>query len=195
MEFIRGGAAGAVALLPGAWNPPTCAHTAMAEAALDWADRAILVLPRIFPHKPLEGAPFAVRAKWLALMAQGDPRLGAAVSDGGLFIEMAREVRAAGAESVYLVCGRDAAERITGWDYSVGAGMEEQLNEYQILVAPRQGDFQPELTLASRIHTLRMGPEWHDVSSSEVRRRIEAGEAWRHLVPESIVDSVAAAYS
>jgi nicotinic acid mononucleotide adenylyltransferase len=195
MEMIRGLAAGTVALLPGAWNPPTCAHTAMAEAALEWADRAVFVLPRSFPHKPLEGAPFGQRAEWLVALTEGDARLGAALSDGGLFIEMAREARAAGAEGVYLVCGRDAAERIAGWDYGSGDALAAQLTEYQMLVAPRQGEFHPEPALARCIHALRLGRDWQDVSSSEVRRRIAAGEAWRHLVPGLIVESVAAAYS
>jgi len=108
---------------------------------------------------------------------------------------MAGEARAAGADRVFLVCGRDAAERITGWDYSSGVSMEAQLNEYEMLVAPRQGEFRPAPDHARRIHPLRLGLDWQDVSSSEVRRRVAAGEAWRHLVPEAIAESVAAAYS
>jgi nicotinic acid mononucleotide adenylyltransferase len=195
MEFLSGGARGTTALLAGAWNPPTRAHVAMARAALERADCAVLVLPRRFPHKGLEGAAFELRAEWLRLLAQPDARLGAAISEGGLFIEMAREARAAGAERVAVVCGSDAAERITGWDYGDGAPIEAQLREYELLVAPRPAVFVPPAELAGRIHALELEPGWEDVSSTEVRRRMEAGEPWEALVPEEIRASVRGAYS
>ncbi len=195
MEFLSGGARGAAALLPGAWNPPTKAHVEMARAALRAADCAVLVLPRRFPHKGLEGAPFEVRAEWLKRIAEGEPGIGAAISEGGLFIEMAREARAAGAERVYVVCGSDAAERITGWDYGDGDPIEAQLREYEMLVAPRPALFVPPAALRGRIHALELEPGWAEVSSTEVRRRMRAGERWEELVPDAIVDSVRAAYS
>lgn len=195
MEFLSGGARGAVALLPGAWNPPTKAHVAMALAALQAADCAVLVVPRTFPHKALEGAAFERRAEWLRAIAERDARLGAAISEGGLFIEMAREARAAGAARVYVVCGSDAAERITGWDYGEGDPIEAQLSEYEMLVAPRPALFVPPRVLAGRIHALQMEEGWAEVSSTEVRRRMRAGEAWEELVPEEIRESVRGAYS
>lgn len=195
MEMLAGGLRGVTALLPGAWNPPTSAHVAMARAALRAADCAVLVLPRRFPHKQLEGAPFELRAEWLKRIAGSEAGLAAAVSEGGLFIEMAREARAAGARRVCVVCGSDAAERIVNWDYGDGDSIERQLEEYELLVAPRPMLFVPPAALSGRIHLLELAAEWQDVSSTEVRRRIGAGERWEHLVPGEIVESVRAAYS
>ncbi|MBN9661236.1 MAG: hypothetical protein J0H49_23790 [Acidobacteria bacterium] len=197
MEFLWGGGLKreTVALLPGAWNPPTLAHLAMAEASLIWAEEAVLVLPRAFPHKAPEGAPLERRAEWLVALAGQRPGLAVAWSDGGLFIDMAREVRQAlNANRVLLVCGRDAAERIVGWDYGAGDSIDRQLEEYELLVAPRQGEYVPPAGLAARVHALHLGDGWHDVSSSEVRARMASGQEWASLVPGEIRDSVRAAY-
>lgn len=197
MEFLWAGTARmeTVALLPGAWNPPTLAHLAMAQAALAWADLSVLVLPRSFPHKKKEeGAPLGQRAQWLENVARRRPGCAAAWTDGGLFIEMAREARQLGARRVFLVCGRDAAERIVGWDYGAGDSIQKQLEEYELLVAPRRGDYTPPPELAARIHSLPLGDGWHDVSSSEVRARLCSGLEWASLVPAEILESVRAAY-
>ncbi|HEY3442268.1 MAG TPA: hypothetical protein VGK29_16020 [Paludibaculum sp.] len=196
MEFLHratpGG--GGIALLPGAWNPPTRAHVAMLRAALDWASEAVLVLPRSLPHKEFDGAEFSRRAEWIRSIARSNG-LSAGISDGGLFIEMARECRAAtGASQVFLVCGRDAAERIVSWDYGTAGSIHSQLDEYQMLVAPRAGAYVPPEDLAARIHALTLGGNWHDVSSTEVRQRIQNAAAWADLVPAEIAADVAAAY-
>ena len=196
MEFLHrtSPAKGSIALLPGAWNPPTRAHVAMLRAALAWAEEGVLVLPRALPHKVCEGAEFARRAEWIRVIAatQG---LSAAVSDGGLFIEMARECRAAtGAAENYVVCGRDAAERIVGWDYGSAMSIDAQLGEYQMLVAPRGGTYLPPGRLAGRIHALALADDWHEVSSTEVRQRLASGAGWEDLVPGEIAAEVRAAY-
>ena len=56
MDLVHRGTRDArrVALLPAAWNPPTLAHLAIAQAALDFADEVLLVLPRVLPHKRFE---------------------------------------------------------------------------------------------------------------------------------------------
>ncbi|MGJ5818405.1 hypothetical protein [Paludibaculum fermentans] len=197
MEFLWGGGRKreTVALLPGAWNPPTLAHLAMAEAALEWAEEAVLVLPRTFPHKAADGAALERRAEWLVALAGEHPGLAVAWSEGGLFIDMAREARQSlDASRVLLVCGRDAAERIVGWDYGASDSIERQLAEYELLVAPRQGEYVPPAGLATRVHALHLGDGWHEVSSSEVRARMAARQEWASLVPARIRDSVRDAY-
>lgn len=191
MEFLwRGGAGGgAVAVFPGAWNPPTLAHVAMAEAALKHALEVVLALACVMPHKRYEGPSFARRAEWLRAICAARRGFSAAVTEGGLFIEMAREARAAtGAARVLMVCGRDAAERIVNWDYGTGPSIERQLEEFELLVAPRGGPYTPPPALASRIHPLELPREWEDISSSEVRARRARGEPWRHLVPAEVTD-------
>ncbi|MBI5085856.1 MAG: hypothetical protein HZB13_14810 [Acidobacteria bacterium] len=188
MEFLHRARPGAasLALLPGAWNPPTRAHLAMASAALDWAEDAVLVLPREFPHKEFDGPDLRRRAEWLESCARAEG-LSAAVTSGGLFIDVARECRAAtGAGRIFLVCGRDAAERIVGWDYGPDDDISRQLKEFELLVAPRGGPYVPPPALAARIHPLALSEDWQDVSSSAVRDLIRRREPWTHLTPACI---------
>lgn len=191
MEFLcRGGEGGeAVAVFPGAWNPPTLAHMAMAEAALRYAPEVVLAMARAMPHKDYDGPPFEQRAEWLRAICAARRGFSAAVTAGGLFIEMAREARAAtGAARVLLVCGRDAAERIVNWDYGAGPSIERQLEEFELLVAPRGGAYSPPPALAARIHPLELPRDWEDVSSSSVRARRERGEPWRQFVPAEVTE-------
>ena len=64
-----------------------------------------------------------------------------------------------------------------------------------VLVAARQGEFDPPAEFRERIHPLYIRGEYDALSSTEVRERIARGEPWEHLVPEEIVDRVRAIYS
>jgi nicotinate (nicotinamide) nucleotide adenylyltransferase len=197
MEFVRRGFAArrSIALFPGAWNPPTRAHVALAEAALALADECVFVIPRAFPHKEMHGPDLDQRLNWLGLLSNEQPGFSVAISEGGLFIEMARECRGAtGCDDIYLVCGADAAERIVEWDYGDADPIERQLDEYRLLVAPRGTLFYPSAHLATRVMQLEMPRNWHDVSSTDVRRRMANGESWEELVPPELVGNLRAAY-
>lgn len=197
MEFLRraGRPSRSVALMPGAWNPPTKAHTALAEAALEHAGEVVLVLPRTLPHKRFEGPAAEVRKRWLVELTGLSPRFSAAVSEGGLFVEMAREARQAGAERVLVVCGSDAAERIVKWRYRAGLEIGRQLEEsYELLVAPRGGAWQPPRRLAGRVHHLPLARELQAVSSTQVRELARSGGDWRELVPEALAEEIGRVY-
>jgi len=113
MEFRRrqvksNGAPHRVALVPGSFNPPTHAHKALLEAALERVDEAIAVLPRAFPHKSYDGVRLDDRVRMLEQLSAQPYSI--AISEGGLFVEMSDEYRRdVGPAEVYLVCGRDAA--------------------------------------------------------------------------------------
>jgi nicotinate-nucleotide adenylyltransferase len=178
-----------LAILPGAFNPPTRAHLAMAHAALVTVDEVLFALPRSFPHKQYTGSEFETRLEWLRAALAGYPRFSLAVTEGGLFMEIAQEAKAvygAGAEAFFL-CGRDAAERIVSWDYGEADGIQKQLESFALLVAARSGVYEPPPQIRNRVHALPLPPGMDEVSSTEVRRRIQAGEPWRNLVPDSIV--------
>jgi nicotinate-nucleotide adenylyltransferase len=150
--------------------------------------QVVFLLPAIFPHKAYVGASFDERVALLEQAVAGDAALAIATTDGGLFIEIARAFRAAcgGEVQIYLLCGRDAAERIAGWDYGGGPPFPQQLAEFQMLVASREGEYAVPSEYAGRIHSIRMPPAYSEQSSSAVRAAIEAGQAWEHLVPESV---------
>jgi nicotinate-nucleotide adenylyltransferase len=183
-------------VLAGTFNPPTRAHIALARAALAVVDEVLFVLPRMLPHKEWEGARFEDRLRMLKTAIEDEPRFSIAASERGLFIEIARECRAKYGPRVelYFLCGRDAAERIVNWDYGHPGAFVEQLTEYQLLVAPRKGDYEPPPEMRGRIHRLAVPPDYDEVSATEVRRRIGSGEPWEHLVPEIIVPLVRQIY-
>jgi len=186
-----------IALFPGAFNPPTVAHLAIALAANTWAAEVVWTLPRAFPHKGFEGADFRARLEMLRRLSADRPGFSVAVASGGLYVEIADETRqflGAGVE-IGLVCGRDAAERIAAWDYGRPGVFEAMIERYPLLVAGRAGEYLPAPHHAERIIPIAMDPAFNEVSSSEVRRRIAAGEPWRHLVPAMVADLVASAYA
>jgi nicotinic acid mononucleotide adenylyltransferase len=156
----------------------------------------VWVLPRSFPHKGFEGASFDARCRMLETLAGSEEGFSVAVSDGGLYAEIANEAREyfGSRTEIALVCGRDAAERIANWDYGAPDVFDEFVRQYQLLVASRTGDYLPAGHHAERIIRLPMESSWDDVSSSEVRRRIAAGEDWRALVPPAIAGLIQTLY-
>jgi nicotinate-nucleotide adenylyltransferase len=184
-----------VVLFPGAWNPPTVAHVDIARVARRQADEVIWILPRAFPHKRFEGAGFDGRRAMLQTVAR-NAGFSAAVSDGGLYAEIAAEARECfGPETeIALVLGRDAAERIADWDYGAPGFFDDFVRRHRLLVAARAGDYKPAGRHRERISTLPMESSWDEVSSSEVRRRIADGGDWRVLVPPAIAEIVEGLY-
>jgi nicotinate-nucleotide adenylyltransferase len=185
-----------VVLFPGTWNPPTIAHVDIAIVALRRADEVIWVMPRVLPHKRFEGPGFDARCRMVEALVRQTPGFSAAVSEGGLYAEIADEARqhfGAGTE-IALAMGRDAAERIATWDYGRPGYFEEFIERYKLLVAARHGEYSPAPWHAEKISALPMESSWDEVSSSEVRRRIAAGEAWRELVPRAIAEMVESLY-
>ncbi len=181
-----------MAVFPGAWNPPTVAHVEMARAALARVDEVVWVLPRAFPHKGFEGAGFEDRKRMLVRLAERESGFSVAVSEGGLYAEIAEEAREQFGEGteIVLLAGRDAVERMAAWDYGTPGVFDKLLRRHHLLVAARQGEYEPAGHHSERIIRLRMAADWDDVSSSEVRRRMERGEDWRELVPAAIREMV-----
>jgi nicotinate-nucleotide adenylyltransferase len=198
MEFFRraAGSPRRLGVFAGTFNPPTCAHLALANAALDHVDEVLFVLPHHFPHKEYTGASFADRVRMLDAALVGEPRCSIAASRGGLFIEIAAECREAYGDGVelFFLCGRDAAERVAGWAYGRAGAFHEQLSEYRLLVAPRHGGYAAAPDLADRIYALAVGDAYNNVSATEVRERIRSGAPWEQMVPREIVEMVREIY-
>lgn len=188
------GPARRLGILPAAFNPVTLAHLEMArQAARQYAlDEVLFLLPRLFPHKEYAGATFDQRVEMLRAALSHEPKFSIGSTDAGLFIDIARACRPAyGPEAeFFFLCGRDAAERIVNWDYGWEAGIAQQLQEFQLLVAPRGGPYAPPPELATRIHPLDLPPHLEQYSSSAVRAAIAAGEPWEHLVPAPAVQII-----
>ena len=186
-----------LAVFPGTFNPVTCAHLALAEAALSVSDQVLFVLPEQFPHKAYEGATFPQRAGMLKMALLREPRAAVASTEGGLFLDIARECRDEFGPDVQLcfVCGRDAAERIVNWEYPDEYPFREQLEEVGLLVASRQGTYCPPAEYADRIRELPLPGDYDEVSATRLREALAAGNPWEHLAPEALRDEIRLIYS
>jgi nicotinate-nucleotide adenylyltransferase len=159
-------------------------------------DEVLFVLPREFPHKPYSGATFAQRLEMLRASMADEPAFSLASSEGGLFAEIAAECRQAYGESVSLsfLCGRDAAERVAGWDYGEPDAFAGMLSAFDLLVAARGGDYCPAPQLGKSVRRLEFAPVFENVSATEIRRRIACGEPWEHMAPPAIRETVRRIY-
>jgi nicotinic acid mononucleotide adenylyltransferase len=183
-------------VLAGSFNPPTIAHEELIYAAGFHVDEVLCVVPSVLPHKEYLGATLEQR---LAMLAEAELTefCSIASSEKGLFMDIARECgEHYGADTrLFFVCGRDAAERILGWDYGRPGVVEEMLEDFELLVAARAGEFQPPAEFQHRVHPLGLRGAHDHVSSTEVRDRIARGEPWEHLVSRTIVERVREIYS
>ena len=190
MQFVRRaeGRASRLAVLPGTFNPITIAHLELARAALPLVDEVVFVLPRILPHKEYLGASFDERLEMLQAAIGDHPRFSVAAVDHGLVVEIAQECRDAYASDVRLtfLCGRDAAERIAGWDYGRPGAFGEMLRQFDLLVAGRSGEYTPPSEFRHAIRPLPLSGNFDRVSATEIRDRITRGDRWEHLVPAAI---------
>lgn len=189
---------GRVGLLPAAFHPPTTAHLALAGAAQQAFDleQVVFVLPELMPHKRILRPSIEQRLQWLAALAGSRPDRAAAACRDGLILEIVRDFRgeSGNACEIFVICGRDAAERYASWDYGAQLPFAEQLRDYRLLVASRGGAYAVAPEYAGRILTFEISPRYEAASSSAVRDSIHAGRPWRHFVPSAIRDSVEAAY-
>lgn len=197
MHFFRraAGQPPRLGLFPGSFNPVTTAHVALAHGALRHVDEVVFVLPRVFPHKDYRGATFEDRIEMLLKATEGEPAFSVASSTGGLFLDIAQESSACYAPRTALsfLCGRDAAERIVGWDYGRPDAAAEMLRDFNLLVAARDGAYEAPAEYAHAIRMLEaVGCD--AISATEVRDRIARGEPWEHLVPAAIRDHVTRLY-
>jgi nicotinate-nucleotide adenylyltransferase len=198
MEFFRraSGRPKRLAVFPGSFNPVTVAHLGLAEAAKTYVDEVVFVLPRSFPHKTYSGATFEQRVELLCLALDGRVDYSIAVSEGGLFAEIAEECRQAyGGTRLSFLCGRDAAERIANWDYGDPAAFDAMLRRFDFLVAARAGEYRPAEQHEAAFTLLELGCDFDHVSASEIRSRIARGEAWEHLVPARVQKMVHEIYT
>jgi len=199
MEFFRSSAdrPGRLGVFPGTFNPVTVAHVALAEGALAVVDEVVFVLPRQFPHKTYSGASFEQRVELLGMALGGKPRISMAACERGLFAEIAGECREAYGPDVRLsfLCGREAAERIANWDYGSPGAYLEMLEQFDLLVAARCGEYCPPESLVSSCARLELSGAFDHVSASEVRTRIGNGDPWEHLVPAAVRRRVCEIYA
>ena len=181
-------------VLPGAFNPVTNAHVALAKASIEQhrLEQIVFLLPEVFPHKEYAGASFDERLALLEAALSGEPLCAIASSDRGLFIEIAEAVRDGyGPEvEIFLICGRDAADRIVNWDYGDGPNFAKQLRQFQMLVGSRGEGYEVPARHQGRIYSVKLPLALSEVSATEVRQAVRRNEAWEHLVSPAVAHEI-----
>ena len=198
MEFLlrAGVSVSRLGILAGTFNPITVAHIALGRAALPLVDEVVFVIPRVLPHKKFTGASFEQRVEMLHAALCGQPGFSAAAVNGGLFVEIAEECRAAYRDAVQLsfLCGRDAAERVAGWDYGSPLAFSGMLRRFDLLVAARGGEYTASAECRAAVRPLDLKGDFDHISATEVRKRIATGQPWEELVPEEAVELIRRVY-
>ncbi|HEY3772400.1 MAG TPA: nicotinate-nucleotide adenylyltransferase [Solirubrobacteraceae bacterium] len=182
-------------ILGGTFNPPhighlICAQEAMGELALD---RVLVVPARIPPHKRVEHEPGAQhRLELCRRAAAGNARLEVSElelrREGPSYtVDTLQELRThAPQDELVLILGGDIAAGLPGWHMP-----EQVLSLATVAVAKRRGTSRGKVERA--LASLAGGERAEffampriGISSTMLRRRVQAGRSIRYLVTEPV---------
>jgi nicotinate-nucleotide adenylyltransferase len=187
-----------VAVFGGTFDPFHLGHLAVAEQAREGvlADETWVVPAGVPPHRGVVTAPAPDRLAMCRAAIEGRPRI--AILDLELrrrgpsyTIDTMRDLAAAHpGVQLWVVLGADAARQMPGWH-----GADELLGSYHFVLVNRAGEapihhaeaiglgFRPE---RSRV----VGIDSPDVSATEIRRRVLAGEPLEGLVSPAVAEII-----
>jgi nicotinate-nucleotide adenylyltransferase len=192
-----------IGVFGGTFDPPHIGHLWLAALAAESValDRVLFMPASQPPHKRLRGMTGAAdRLLMTRLAIEGDPTFELTA------IEMERAGPSYTVDSIaeleriygegerlFLIMAADSLAQVETW-----RDPDRLLERTEWVVGPRAGSELPDAAAlekrfgpaASRIHLLS-GPAI-DVSSSEIRRRVAAGETIRYLVPRRVEELIAA---
>ena len=189
-----------VGILGGTFNPPHLGHLVCASEAAHQLglDRVLLTPVAVPPHKRAEVDPGpAERLELCRLAVAGDERL--AVCD----IEVVRGGPSYTVDTLRELHARDPEDQLTfilGGDIALGLPEwrepEAVLGLATLAIAERSGAIRADV--AERLDEVFPGVaslEFFDmpridISSSDIRRRVAAGEQIRYLVPDAVADRI-----
>ncbi|MGH7858236.1 MAG: hypothetical protein ACREQY_13005, partial [Candidatus Binatia bacterium] len=189
-----------VAVFPGAFNPPTLAHVALADAARDLPFDAIFFsVGRVTLDKDDSGLLREDRLWLLCRLATRDSRFGVVVQNRGLYSEMSESMRRLlpELEDLAFIIGTDKVPQLFEPKYydDTDARLDSLFRKARFLVAPRGTDTRaaleeilstpPASRFADRFAWLPVPERWRGVSASLARDgwvRGDTGE--RHLPAE-----------
>jgi nicotinate-nucleotide adenylyltransferase len=166
-------------------NPPHYGHLLLASEAA-WQldlDRVFLVPTGRPPHRPPPAEGIEVRLRLADALASCDERIEVSAIEANragpsYMADTLEELAASASGDLVLLLGADQLASIDRWH-----APERVRAAASIAVAPRPGT--PIYGGAEVIRMPEIG-----ISSSEIRRRVGAGEPIRHLVPDSVLDVI-----
>jgi nicotinate-nucleotide adenylyltransferase len=179
-----------IGLLGGSFDPPHVAHLALAHSALSHLglDELRWLPAGLAWQKTRGAAPAEHRRAMVALAIDGEPR----------FVLDERELRRPGPSYTVDSLRELHAERAAEWFLVIGQDQYANLHTWHqwtalialatLAVAAREGCAPvPAAPLAAQPHRVTAVPLPRlDVSSSEIRRRIAAGEDIHDMVPAAV---------
>jgi nicotinate-nucleotide adenylyltransferase len=172
---------GGVGLLGGAFDPPHLGHVALARGAKEWLaiDRLVVLVATSPGHKHV-ATPASVRFE-LARAAFPDDEV--RLDDHARTVELLREHEW---DDPVVVIGADQLRDFPTWQEP-----DEVLRLGRLGVGARPGYSRAELESVierlarpDRVELFEVEP--HDVASSDVRRRVAAGEPLEGVVPPAV---------
>jgi nicotinate-nucleotide adenylyltransferase len=186
-------------ILGGTFNPPHLAHLICAQEAylrLE-LDGVILMPASIPPHKPVDDEPGPEHRLELCRRAvEGDPHLRVSSLEIGregpsYTIDTLKSLHAETPDTeLFLIVGGDVAAGLPRWREP-----EQVLSLSTLAVAKRRGTAKSAVEEAlagipggDRARFFRMPRV--GISSTEIRRRVRAGQPIRYLVPERVAEYI-----
>jgi len=191
------------AVFPGAFNPPTLAHLALARAArgLGFDLVAFALATRTIDKEDSGGLALDERLRLLRAIAEAEPGLGALVQNRGLYADQALAIRAAWPEleELAFVVGMDKVAQIFDRRYYEDfAGSLASLFRHARLIVAARGTLdraaleamlagEPEASRhAARIDWLELDPRWRELSATAVRERLVRGDVPDEWLPPAV---------
>lgn len=179
-----------VALLLGAFDPPTRAHVAVASAAERFTGRsAAFCLTRVLLARTETLLPPAERLPLLDGLA-AEHGFGLGTANRGTYLEVARALPG-GTDAVFVVGSDKLPQLVDPSFYADGAdGVEATFAEVRFLVVPRGAPVDRDDVDVLPAEEAFVDPGTARISASEVRRRLGRGEDVTPLVPPSVAETL-----
>jgi nicotinamide-nucleotide adenylyltransferase len=189
-----------LAVLPGAYNPPTRAHVTLAESARARGFEAVLFsVGTVTLDKPESDLALEERIQLLVEIAR-ESGFGVALVNRGLYAEQAEALRGAlpDLERLAFVIGMDKVAQIFDPRYYVDRerALHSLFERAGLLVAARGALDRPALerlleeplsrAFGRHIEWLELDPAVRKVSSTAVRERLARGEPAAEWLPPSV---------
>lgn len=191
-------------IFSGSFNPMTIAHIKMVEKARVHyhLDEMLLLLAKANVDKDVFGLPLAGRMLILKRFGETQNDISIGVSSHGRYIDKVTALKAVYPPDTefFFIVGYDTLVRIFDPKYYTErhAELKYLFSQCRFIAANRDNvdteTIQQYLSQASHqpyskcIDLLLLPDDYAEISSTEVRQRIEKGESISHLVPPIVVD-------